>query len=167
MAFTVIYDANVLFPAPLRDLLIRISITGVVRARWTEEILDDAQAAGPGLVFALQTHGTYFGKVISLGGGKVRLKLDGIGFPPSPDSISAEEPSPEEQLVVRPFARKGENFSMRDFDRGAMQFHFGMQPVELPDVGWFVDEDNDGVVNEVTVFEMSALHIFDVMNPSM
>lgn len=33
MSFTVVYDANVLFPAPLRDLLIRVALTGVVRAR--------------------------------------------------------------------------------------------------------------------------------------
>ena len=41
MAFTVVYDANVLFPAPLRDLLIGIAQTGVVRARWTDQILDE------------------------------------------------------------------------------------------------------------------------------
>lgn len=41
MAFTVIYDACVLYPAPLRDLLIRIGRTGVVRARWSEKILDE------------------------------------------------------------------------------------------------------------------------------
>lgn len=41
MAFTVVYDANVLFPAPLRDLLIRLAMTGVVRVKWTEEILDE------------------------------------------------------------------------------------------------------------------------------
>ena len=41
MAFTVVYDANVLFPAPLRDLLIRIAHAGLVRARWTERILDE------------------------------------------------------------------------------------------------------------------------------
>ncbi len=41
MPFIVIYDACVLFPAPLRDLLIRIAGTGVVRARWTETILDE------------------------------------------------------------------------------------------------------------------------------
>jgi hypothetical protein len=38
--FTVIYDANVFYPAPLRDLLIRLAQTPLVRARWTEEILD-------------------------------------------------------------------------------------------------------------------------------
>lgn len=41
MAFTVIYDACVLYPAPVRDLLLRIGLTGVVRARWSEEILDE------------------------------------------------------------------------------------------------------------------------------
>jgi hypothetical protein len=41
MAFVVIYDACVLYPAPLRDLLIRIALTGMVRARWTDRILDE------------------------------------------------------------------------------------------------------------------------------
>ena len=41
MAFTVIYDACVLYPAPLRDLLIRIAQTGVVRAKWSDDILDE------------------------------------------------------------------------------------------------------------------------------
>ena len=41
MSFTVVYDANVLYPAPLRDLLIRVAATGVVRAKWTDEILDE------------------------------------------------------------------------------------------------------------------------------
>lgn len=41
MAFIVIYDACVLFPAPLRDLLIRVARTGAVRAHWSEQILDE------------------------------------------------------------------------------------------------------------------------------
>lgn len=41
MAFVVIYDACVLHPAPLRDLLIRLARTGLVRARWTDQILDE------------------------------------------------------------------------------------------------------------------------------
>jgi len=36
-----LYDANVLYSAPLRDLLIRIAQTGLVRARWTEAIHDE------------------------------------------------------------------------------------------------------------------------------
>lgn len=41
MAFTVVYDACVLYPAPLRDLLLRAAMTSVVRARWSEAILDE------------------------------------------------------------------------------------------------------------------------------
>jgi hypothetical protein len=41
MAFVVIYDACVLYPAPLRDLLIRLAAKRIVQARWTEQILDE------------------------------------------------------------------------------------------------------------------------------
>ncbi|MGE3820288.1 MAG: PIN domain-containing protein [Isosphaeraceae bacterium] len=38
---TAVYDANVLYPAPLRDLLIRLAQAGLVRARWTDAIHDE------------------------------------------------------------------------------------------------------------------------------
>ena len=38
---TAIYDANILYPAPLRDLFIRLAQAGVVRAKWTETIHDE------------------------------------------------------------------------------------------------------------------------------
>jgi predicted nucleic acid-binding protein len=41
MAGIVLYDACVLHPAPLRDLLIRLARAGLVRARWTDAILDE------------------------------------------------------------------------------------------------------------------------------
>lgn len=41
MAFTAVYDANVLHPASLRDLLIRLGQTGLFRSRWTEQILEE------------------------------------------------------------------------------------------------------------------------------
>ena len=41
MTFIVLYDANVLYPNTLRDLLIRISQAGLVQARWTNEILEE------------------------------------------------------------------------------------------------------------------------------
>jgi len=36
-----VYDANVLFPAPLRDLLVRLAIEKVVRAHWTDVIHEE------------------------------------------------------------------------------------------------------------------------------
>jgi predicted nucleic acid-binding protein len=41
MAFVVVYDANALYGNTLRDLLIRIGISGMVHAKWTNEILDE------------------------------------------------------------------------------------------------------------------------------
>jgi predicted nucleic acid-binding protein len=41
MAFVVLYDANVLYPNTLRDLLIRIGQSGIVQAKWTDQILDE------------------------------------------------------------------------------------------------------------------------------
>lgn len=40
-SFTAVYDANVLYPAPLRDLLMHLALTGVYRARWTAQIHDE------------------------------------------------------------------------------------------------------------------------------
>lgn len=34
-------DANVLYPARLRDLLIRLAMAGLYQARWSEQILDE------------------------------------------------------------------------------------------------------------------------------
>ena len=62
-------------------------------------------------------------------------------------------------LVVKPFGRKGNNTSTRDFDCGALRFHMGMEPVEV--VGKDNDHDGDGVVNEITVSELSALTIYN------
>lgn len=45
MAFVVIYDACVLYPPALRDFLFRLTRCGVVRARWSEPILDETVAA--------------------------------------------------------------------------------------------------------------------------
>ena len=39
--FAAVYDACVLYPAPLRDLLLRLALTDLFRARWTERIHDE------------------------------------------------------------------------------------------------------------------------------
>jgi hypothetical protein len=38
---TVVFDACVLYPASLRDLLLRLAVADLCRARWTEEIQDE------------------------------------------------------------------------------------------------------------------------------
>ncbi|HGY92638.1 MAG TPA: hypothetical protein ENK43_15830 [Planctomycetes bacterium] len=101
----------------------------------------------PGTVIPLITKGVNFGFI----------SYDGANF----DTTGVVGIEPD--LVVRPFGRKGENFTTRDFDRGAMQFHMGMQPVEIFDLQGLptnTDGDGDGVVNELTIGEMSVLHLF-------
>ena len=39
--FTAIYDACVLYPAPLRDFLLRLAMTELFRARWTDHIHEE------------------------------------------------------------------------------------------------------------------------------
>ena len=41
MAFTAVFDACVLYPAPLRDLLMQLATTKLFQARWTEMIHDE------------------------------------------------------------------------------------------------------------------------------
>ena len=41
MPFIVVYDANVLYPGHLRDLLVRVAQAGLAQAKWTEQILDE------------------------------------------------------------------------------------------------------------------------------
>ncbi len=104
-----------------------------------------AQAeANPGVVVELVTKGVDFGSIVYESG-----SLDTSG-------VVGVDPD----LVVRPFGRKGCCNTIRDFDVGAMQFHHGIQPVEV--VGKNVDADGDGVENELLVGELSAMHVFQV-----
>ena len=41
MAFTALYDACVLYPAPIRDVLMHLALTDLFRARWTDEIHEE------------------------------------------------------------------------------------------------------------------------------
>lgn len=40
-SFSVVYGACVLYPAPLRDLLMRWAMTDLYRARWTQQIHEE------------------------------------------------------------------------------------------------------------------------------
>jgi hypothetical protein len=40
-AFTVFYDANVLYPAELRNFLMHLALTGIFRARWSADVHEE------------------------------------------------------------------------------------------------------------------------------
>lgn len=104
----------------------------------------EAQAkANPGRVYALVTKGVSFGSIVADASGNIdRSGISGV----------------DSDLIIKPFGRKGEFPTVRAFDTAALQFHFGMQPVEV--VGVDNDADGDGVANEILVGELSALHVF-------
>ncbi len=97
-------------------------------------------------------------------GTRVALVSKGIGFGfvrfENGTFDTSEVRGVDDDLVVRPFGRKGEFSTVRKFDVEAMQFHFGMQPVEVH--GEDTDPDADGIMNEVTAGDLSALHVFNV-----
>ncbi|HEX5051334.1 MAG TPA: di-heme oxidoredictase family protein [Planctomycetota bacterium] len=95
----------------------------------------------PGVAIPLITKGVDFGTITFTGGVFDTSQVVGV----------------DADLVVRPFGRKGEFATTRAFDVAAMQFHFGMQPVEV--VG-NSDADGDGVTDEVLIGELSSLSIF-------
>jgi cytochrome c551/c552 len=97
----------------------------------------------PGRRIELRTHGVSFGSI----------SADALGY-----LDTSEVEGIDDDLIVRPFGRKGEFETVRQFDLVALSFHMGMQPEET--VGSFVDADLDGVVNEVSIGEVSALEVF-------
>lgn len=82
----------------------------------------------------------------------------GVDFQPSVDN-----PAAPVALIVRPFQWKGSTAFLRDFNRGAAHNELGMQAVEV--VGDNVDGDFDGVRNELTIGDMTALAVYMAAQP--
>ena len=82
----------------------------------------------------------------------------GVDFQPSVDN-----PAAPVALIVRPFQWKGSVPFLRDFNRGAAHNELGMQAVEI--VGDNVDGDFDGVSNELTIGDMTALAVYMAAQP--
>lgn len=76
---------------------------------------------------------------------------------------SAQLEGVSDDLIVRPYQWKGSVATVRDFNRGAAHNELGMQAVEI--VGYDVDGDFDGVVNEMTVGDQTALAIYLAAQP--
>tara|TARA_B100000674_G_C37907196_1_gene946689 strand:+ start:304 stop:1716 length:1413 start_codon:yes stop_codon:yes gene_type:complete len=64
----------------------------------------------------------------------------------------------DSDLILRPFIQKGVIGSLRDFSNISMNHHHGMQSEEL--AGFNSDLDRDGVVNELTEGDITAVTIF-------
>ncbi len=117
----------------------------LVGREMTQELQALKQQAidNPGTAVTLETKGVSFGTITVANGILDTSNVRGV----------------DEDLVIRPFGRKGEFASVRSFDVGAMAFHLGMQANEAFG-GPLADQDNDGVVNEITRGDLTALSLF-------
>jgi hypothetical protein len=119
-----------------------VELVGLEMTAELQELREFARN-NPGVPVILETKGVHFGSIVYEDGEFDISNLEGI----------------EEDLVVRPFGRKGEFETVRNFDVGATAFHFGMQAEEF--FGDGVDQDNDGMGTELTRGDLSALSIFN------
>lgn len=118
-AFTAVYDACVLYPAPLRDFLIRLALTGTFRARWTARIHDEWTRAvlrsRPELAGALARTRSLMDEAVS------DCLVEGY------EALAAgiELPDPDDAHVVAAAVRCGANvivtFNLKDFPRSQLQ----------------------------------------------
>ena len=118
-----------------------VELLGKEMTRTLQRLKEEARQ-NPGSDVPLVAKGVSFGTILFQNGQFDTSRVEGV----------------DDDLVVRPFGRKGEFTSVRDFAIGAMQFHFGMQPSEI--VGDGIDDDGDGTADEILVGELSAVHVF-------
>ncbi|MFC4565239.1 PIN domain-containing protein [Nocardiopsis mangrovi] len=119
MAFVVLYDANVLYPSTLRDLLIRIAQSGLVQAKWTHRILDEVfgnlQRNRPDL------SGTSLARTRELMVSAVRDCLV-TGYEPLIDAVRLPDPDDGHVLAaaIRANAQVIVTSNLRDFPASAL-----------------------------------------------
>ncbi len=113
----------------------------------------DACALGIPVTRELVAKGVDFGSITAMPAGDPCVaELDATGV----EGVAAD-------LVIRPFQWKGANASVRDFNRGASHNELGMQAVEITGAG--VDGDFDGVADEMTIGDQTALAVYIAAQP--
>ena len=111
-----------------------------------------ARARGRDVSATLTSKGVNFGTIVAdVGrGGNVSLNTSGVrGVDPD--------------LVVKPYQWKGSVATVRAFARDAANNEIGMQGVEF--VGDNIDGDSDGVANELSVGDITALTVYNAAQP--
>jgi mono/diheme cytochrome c family protein len=105
----------------------------------------------------------------SQGVGKRALDSKGVSFgriratrsrlaPCEVELDTSEVAGVDSDLVIRPFQWKGVEVSIRSFSRGAFHNELGMSPVEIAGDG--VDGDHDGVADEVSIADVTAMAVY-------
>lgn len=114
----------------------------------------------PGNAAALVSKGIEFGVLSRMNdGGWDTSQVEGL----PPQSLVSAAPGEPPSLVIRPFHQSGSVVSIREFTNNAFNHHHGMQSVER--FGDGIDADGDGVVNELTIADITAAVLFQATLP--
>ena len=158
MPFAVVYDACVLYPAPLRDFLVRLATTGLFAAKWTDRIhqewMDNLLAKRPELEDQLP---------------RTRKLMDQAvpdclveGYEPLIDSL--ELPDPDDRHVLAAAIRSGAQLivtiNLRDFPEANLA-NWDIEAVHPDD---FVQQQMD--LHEGTVVGVAKRHRQSLKNPT-
>ncbi|MFO0819450.1 MAG: di-heme oxidoredictase family protein [Pirellulales bacterium] len=132
----------------LVELLAREMTRELQRIR--DEALKAASEAKKPVRRELVAKGIHFGEIVAQADGTVVAdRVDGI----------------DQDLIVRPFGQKGNIVSLREFTINAANLHHGMQATErfgFERTG-MLDFDEDGVKDELTEGDITALTLFQAM----
>jgi hypothetical protein len=112
-------------------------------------------ATPPGGARALLSKGVSFGTIARAADGSwITAGVQGLAAPSLATSGAANPPS----LLIRPFHQAGNVVSLRQFSNNAFNHHHGIQSAER--FGANTDPDGDGVTNELTRADVTAVSIF-------
>jgi len=126
----------------------------MVARQMTADLRAIAATAPPGATRQLVTKGVSFGAITHNGDGTWDTSKV-VGLPaPSLKTSGTTPPS----LVILPYHQAGAVVSIRQFTNNAMNHHHGMQSEER--FGLNTDPDGDGVTNELTVADITAISMF-------
>ena len=120
----------------------------------TADLQEERDATPPGNSRQLMSKGVSFGILMHNADGTWNAShVQGLAAP-SLSSTGTNPPS----LIIRPMHQVGNVISIRQFSNNAFNHHHGMQSEER--FGLNADPDGDGVANELTVADLTAVSMF-------
>jgi cytochrome c peroxidase len=135
-----------MFGAGPIEMLAREMSTELIAIR--KSAAQAAQSQGLPVMRPLAAKGVSFGSITVLPDGRVDpTGIEGVDW----------------DLIVKPFHQKGAVVSLREFSNNAMNHHHGMQSTER--FGEYLDADLDGVLNELTAGDITAVAVFQASLP--
>ena len=121
----------------------------------TEDLQTIRNSTAVGGSRKLVSKGISFGTITRAADGSwITAGVQGLAAPSLATTGSATPPS----LIIRPFHQAGNVVSIRQFSNNAFNHHHGIQSTERFGIG--TDPDGDGIKNEMTRADVTAVSIF-------